>query len=131
MNYDNGTGLRFIATKDETIEQFAERLINEKAKRLATKVMGDFEGIEMHITARDTVESIIRKYENGLGRVSKYNPEHYMDLTAYEAIKNADSKDYERFKRLMGCIFRMCELAGFHIEERLVVKDLKTGKVWR
>lgn len=60
----------------------------------------------------------------------KKNAEGYLDLTAYEAIKKADS-DAERFYKLIGCIFRICELSGFHIESRLVVKDLKTGKIWR
>ena len=28
-------------------------------------------------------------------------------------------------------IFCMCELSGYHLEERIVVKDLRTGKIWR
>ena len=60
----------------------------------------------------------------------KKNAEGYSDPTAYEAIKRADS-DYERFRKLMGAIFRICELSGFHIEERIVVKDLRSGRIWR
>lgn len=58
------------------------------------------------------------------------NSEGYLDPTAYEAMKNVD-RDEERFHRLLDTIFSICELAGFHIEERIVIKDKKTGKVWR
>ena len=50
--------------------------------------------------------------------------------TAYEAIKNLDADD-ERFHKLLNTIFTICELSGFHLEERIVLKDLQTGKVWR
>lgn len=28
-------------------------------------------------------------------------------------------------------IFNICELSGFHVEERIVIKDNKTGRIWR
>lgn len=37
----------------------------------------------------------------------------------------------ERFKRLLAAIFYICENAGFHVEERMVIKDMRTGRVWR
>ena len=58
------------------------------------------------------------------------NAEGYFDPTAYEAIKNLDADD-ERFHKLLNTIFTICELSGFHLEERIVLKDLQTGKVWR
>lgn len=58
------------------------------------------------------------------------NAEGYSDPTAYEAIKNLDKGD-ERFHKLLHTIFDMCELAGFHLEERIVLRDEQTGKVWR
>lgn len=57
------------------------------------------------------------------------NSEGYMDLTAYEAIKNVES-DYVRYKKFLGCLFRICEFADYYIEE-IVVKDKRTGKIWR
>ena len=51
-------------------------------------------------------------------------------MTAYEAIKHAD-EDLEKIRKLMGCLHRVCELAGFSIEERVVLKDKHTGKIWR
>lgn len=65
-----------------------------------------------------------------MSKDERKNSEGYMDLTAYEAMKNID-RDDERFHKLLDTIFSVCELAGFHIEERIVIKDKKTGKVWR
>lgn len=58
------------------------------------------------------------------------NHEGYHDPTAGEAVKNV-SEDCERFYTLLDTIFNVCELADFHIEERIVVKDKRTGKIWR
>ena len=52
------------------------------------------------------------------------NHEGYSDPTAYEAIKNTEADD-ERFTG------PVCELSGFHLEERIILKDTQTGKVWR
>lgn len=37
----------------------------------------------------------------------------------------------KRFKKFLNAIFCICDISGFHIEERIVVKDLKADKVWR
>ena len=60
----------------------------------------------------------------------KRNASGYVDPTAYEAIKNIDAET-ERFQKLLNTIFAICELAGFHIEERIVLKDKRTGRIWR
>lgn len=60
----------------------------------------------------------------------KKNTSGYSDPTAYAAAKNIDA-DEVRFQKLLTAIFSICELAGFHIEERIIVRDLKTGKVYR
>ena len=54
-------------------------------------------------------------------------------MTAYEAIKKVDKEKLaeERFKKLLTTIFCICELANFHVEGRITVKDKKTGKIWR
>lgn len=67
------------------------------------------------------------------GKDPRRNSSGYMDLTAYEAIKNVDREleAEERFKKLLAHIFYICDLAGFHIESRLEIRDKKTGKVWR
>lgn len=58
------------------------------------------------------------------------NHEGYSDPTAYEAIKNTEADD-ERFHKLLNTIFTICELSGFRLEERIILKDTQTGKVWR
>ena len=58
------------------------------------------------------------------------NIEGYSDNTAGKAIENADT-DYIRFRKFLDVIFKVCELSGFHLEGRISVKDVKTGKIWR
>lgn len=63
------------------------------------------------------------------------NSEGYSDPTVYNALKNIE-KDIEkdgdeRFHKLLDAIFTICELSWFHIEERIIVKDKKTGRIWR
>lgn len=65
-----------------------------------------------------------------MSKDDRKNTEGYLDRTAYEAIKNVE-KEEERFRKLLDTIFAICELAGFHIEERIVIRDKKTGKIWR
>lgn len=54
----------------------------------------------------------------------------YSDPTAYQAIKNIEGED-DKFHKLLETIFNLCELSGFHLEERIVLKDKNTGKVYR
>lgn len=76
----------------------------------------------------------------------KRNGSGYLDPTAYKAIMNADAvssvekanrskrgeKDSaDRLDKLLAAIFAICDAADFHVEERIVVKDKRTGKVWR
>lgn len=58
------------------------------------------------------------------------NAEGYSDPTAYQAMKNIDQED-ERFHKLLHTLFYICEIAGFQIEDRIVLVDKKTGRVWR
>lgn len=45
--------------------------------------------------------------------------------------KEERNEEEARFKRLLATIFYICENAGFHIEDRIVVRDKRTGKIWR
>lgn len=60
----------------------------------------------------------------------KKNAEGYSDPTAYQAMKNIDKED-ERFHKLLHTLFYICEVAGFQIEDRIVLVDRKTGRIWR
>ena len=59
----------------------------------------------------------------------KKNTSGYSDPTAHQAIKNVEED--EKFYKLLNDIFNICEWYGFHLEERIVVKDKNTGKVYR
>ena len=62
------------------------------------------------------------------------NDEYYADPTAYEAIKNVNKEELaesDRFYDFLDAIFYIAELADFQFEGRLVVKDKKTGRIWR
>lgn len=64
----------------------------------------------------------------------KKNASGYDDPTAYEAITHADQeiKDADmRAYKLLHTIFHVCELAGFVVEGRMILKDKKTGRVYK
>lgn len=61
----------------------------------------------------------------------KYNESHCHDLTAYEAIKKLEADELDRFNKLLAIIKGTCEIAGFKIENRIVLRDGKTGRVWK
>lgn len=68
------------------------------------------------------------------------NGEGYTDLTAYEALrrtnripyKKNDKYDYEKMRhsKMIGAILRICELADFQVECKIVLRDKRTGKLW-
>lgn len=60
----------------------------------------------------------------------KRNASGYFDPTAYEAIKNAD-KENEKFHDLLHTLRHICNLADFEITGRIILKDKKTGKVYK
>jgi hypothetical protein len=60
----------------------------------------------------------------------KRNGSGYYDPTAWKAISNIE-KDAERFRKVLNAIFVVCDLAGFHVEGRITLRDKKTGKIWR
>lgn len=63
----------------------------------------------------------------------RFNDEGYYDPTAFEVMKSIDEYENEcrRFYKLLKSIFRLCSIAGFEIEGRIVLIDKKTGRIWR
>ena len=65
------------------------------------------------------------------------NGSGYVDPTACKAIRNVmkeekkKSSSDQRFEDFLITIFTICELSDFHIEGRIIVKDKRTGKIWR
>ena len=58
------------------------------------------------------------------------NASGYLDLTAYDAVKNIEGEQ-EEVHKVIGCIKRVCELAGIDIEGRITLVNKETGRVWR
>ena len=71
-----------------------------------------------------------RNHRNAKDDDYRKNGEGYPDPTAYEAIRRVDG-DLEHFRKTVGAIRRICELAGYDLEEHVVLRDIRTGKVWR
>ena len=71
------------------------------------------------------------KMKNNLDK----NSQGYSDPVACKAIRAADKasdkKEVNRVAELLRLIFTICRLSGFHVEERIVLKDMRTGKIWR
>ena len=40
-------------------------------------------------------------------------------------------KGYGKHHRAINLIFELCDLMGFKVESRIVLRDKKTGKIWR
>lgn len=56
-----------------------------------------------------------------------------VDETEYNTQKTTNESDYEqrRVNSLLHVIFKICELSGFWVDNRIVLKDRKTGKIWK
>lgn len=48
-----------------------------------------------------------------------------LDATAYEAINRIEAEQ-TRYKKFIGCLYRIAELSGYYIEE-IVVRDKHSG----
>ena len=76
-----------------------------------------------------------RRVPNGDGVTSaKYKYiKRTVDEIEHNTQKTTEDSDYEqrRVNSLLHVIFKICELSGFWVEERIVLKDRKTGKIWR
>ena len=58
------------------------------------------------------------------------NGSGYTDPTAAQAIKNISEREKKVYK-LIKTIKAIAELAGYEIEERIVLRDKATGEEWR
>ena len=52
-----------------------------------------------------------------------------LDMMREERKREVDAEQI--FNDFLTAIFAICDLSDFHIEERIVVKDKRTGKIWR
>ena len=69
-----------------------------------------------------------REVERNMSR--KYDEKCRRDDYSRKYTSNKDA-DEERVDKLMSIIFKTCDLAGFHLENRIELKDKKTGKIYK
>lgn len=48
-----------------------------------------------------------------------------------QRISSRGSIEHDRLHRMIDILHSVCELNDFHIEEHVVLRDKRTGKVWR
>lgn len=59
------------------------------------------------------------------------------DPTAYKAIIKADEdlkksrEEQIRIRNVICEIHKICNANGLHVEERIILRDKRTGKIWR
>ena len=144
MIFNKDTGY-FVSDDYETINVFCSKLVDE-ANTQSIRVFGKYDDVILMAKPFDSPNTLIAVYNEAIDAIRdrelKKNGEGYEDPTAYEAIVNVEKhtpynrtktydSDRDRHFKLLGCIFRICELSGFTVEERIVLKDNKTGKIWR
>lgn len=59
-----------------------------------------------------------------------YNKSGCVDTVTFEVMRR-DEAETQRFNKLLRTIFSLCELAGFRVEGRIELRDLRTGKLWK
>lgn len=83
-------------------------------------------GIDISEWKKEKMEAL--KMENS--KDPRKNHEGYYDPTAFAAMKNLGEEE-RRFNKLLHTIFYLCDVAGFDIQNRIVLVDRKTGRVWK
>jgi hypothetical protein len=56
------------------------------------------------------------------------NSEGYHDPTAYAAMKDGEK---EKLDKLIKTLYSITDLAGFRIQERIILVNKKSGRIWR
>ena len=73
----------------------------------------------------EDVDGKIEAPAEGMTEFEKgHNAENYSDPTCYKTIKKFEREqnaEWERHHKVIGCILRICELAGFSVENRIVL----------
>lgn len=60
------------------------------------------------------------------------NTSGYFDFTAHDAIERANYIiERDRMHMTIDAIHTICELCGFQIEGRIVLRDKKSRRIWR
>lgn len=58
------------------------------------------------------------------------NGEGYDDSTAYAALRKVQEEE-QRIREVVNALHRVANIAGFKIDNRMILTDIKTGKTYR
>lgn len=61
----------------------------------------------------------------------RYNHEHYRDTTPHQAERNIERDNLQRVSIIVHLAKEMFKKKGFEVVERIVLKDCKTGRIYR
>jgi hypothetical protein len=64
-----------------------------------------------------------------MGNDPRRNADGYYDPTAYRALRNIEAE--KRFRKLLRAIFDLCQLSGFVVEGRIMLRDEVTGRLFK
>lgn len=80
----------------------------------------------------EMLDKLIKEHEIIIQEEKKLmrNQFGYPDPTGYKAVKNMYESD-KKLTELIDNIYNLCNKYGFYIEERIVLRDKNTGRVYR
>lgn len=58
------------------------------------------------------------------------NGEGYDDSTAYAALRKVQEEE-QRIREVVNALHKVANVAGFRIDNRMILTDIKTGKTYR
>ena len=64
------------------------------------------------------------------GKSFRTNGEGYDDSTAYAALRKVQEEE-QRIREVVNALHRVANIAGFRIDNRMTLTDIKTGKTYR
>ena len=64
------------------------------------------------------------------GKSFRTNGEGYDDSTAYAALRKVQEEE-QRIREVVNALHRVANVAGFKIDNRMVLIDIKTRKIYR
>ena len=64
------------------------------------------------------------------GKSFRTNGEGYNDSTAYAALRKVQQEE-QRIREVVNALHRVANIAGFKIDNRMILTDIKTGKTYR
>lgn len=100
--------------------------------------MSDFVSSTNEYTEENTMteQNNIAEFENALDTATKaeekdYNEDIYQDESKESGPDRNERRATRRFYKFLDTIYKIAQLAGFRIEGRIVVRDIRTGKVFK